>query len=399
MSTIPQPSLFKWNEIDAASDMDRLLLVLSSISLFDEDLMQRLEQRRAKGRNDYPIRPMWNAVVAGIVFQHPSAESLRRELGRNGELRQVCGFDPLGGVKAVPSKDAFSRFLSLLIEHKEAIKAIFHALVEELRAQLPDLGKKTSVDSKAIPSFGKPVRDEEKRENDDRRRDVDADWGTKTYKGVRKDGTTWEKVVSWFGYKVHLLVDSDHELPLAFEVTEASASDSPRLIPLVEDVQEHHREIHDRMTELAADKAYDAIENNTALYDHHGIKPVIDIRMTWKNEKQKTLFADRYDVFTYDESGRIYCSCPSEKRGADERRELAFVGFEKERETLKYRCPAAVFGFDCEGRAECEKLVSLAAEEFGITCLADVREEALFRKITAGRICRSAKLFSNGTSA
>ena len=104
------------------------------------------------------------------------------------------------------------------ISHKEMLTDIFHSLVDELKIELPDLGEKTAVDSKAIPSFGKPVRDEKKLDEPDRRRDTDADWGLKTYKGTRKDGTTWEKVTKWFGYKLHLLVDSVYELPLAFAV-------------------------------------------------------------------------------------------------------------------------------------------------------------------------------------
>lgn len=365
MATIPQPSLFSWKEIDAASDLDRLVLVLAALALFDEELVRILERRRGKGRDDYPVRPMWNAVIAGIVFQHPSIESLRRELGRNGELRQLCGFDPLLGAAAVPSKDAFSRFLELLIEHRALIVELFHRLVDELKTKLPDLGEKTAADSKAIPSFGRPVRDEEKRAEEDRRRDTDADWGTKTYRGTRKDGTAWEKVTKWFGYKLHLLVDSVHELPLAFEVDVASSSDTTHLISLVEDVEEHHEQIHDDMDETAADKGYDSAENNTALHDDHGIKPVIDTRELWKTRQFETLFPERYDVFCYDESGKVYCSCPAERRGEDERRELAFVGFEAKRGTLKYRCPAAAFGFECAGRVECEKLSPVGVGEFG----------------------------------
>lgn len=365
MATIPQPSLFSWKEIDAASDLDRLVLVLAALALFDEELVRILERRRGKGRDDYPVRPMWNAVIAGIVFQHPSIESLRRELGRNGELRQLCGFDPLLGAAAVPSKDAFSRFLELLIEHRGLIVELFHRLVDELKTKLPDLGEKTAADSKAIPSFGRPVRDEEKRAEEDRRRDTDADWGTKTYRGTRKDGTAWEKVTKWFGYKLHLLVDSVYELPLAFEVDVASSSDTTHLISLVEDVEEHHEQIHDDMDETAADKGYDSAENNTALHDDHGIKPVIDTRELWKTKQFETLFPERYDVFCYDESGKVYCSCPAERRGEDERRELAFVGFEAKRGTLKYRCPAAAFGFECAGRAECEKLSPVGVGEFG----------------------------------
>jgi hypothetical protein len=49
---------------------------------------------RGKGRDDFAVRAMWNAVLAGIVFQHESIESLIRELSRNPSLLEACGFDP-----------------------------------------------------------------------------------------------------------------------------------------------------------------------------------------------------------------------------------------------------------------------------------------------------------------
>jgi hypothetical protein len=363
MATIPQPFLFSWKEIDEASDLDRLRLVLDALP--DEALVSFLEQRRGRGRDDYPIRPMWNAVIAGIVFQHPCAAALLRELRRNGELRQLCGFNPFGGAMSAPSDDAMERFLKLIVDYQEMLTDIFHRLIDELKKELPDLGAKTAVDSKAIPSFGNPVRDEEKLAESDGRRDTDADWGTKTYKGTRKDGTTWEKVTQWFGYKLHLLVDSVYELPLAFDVDVASSSDMKNLTPLVENLETHHKSIHHDNDELSADKGYDSAENNTALFDDHGIKPVIDKRALWKTKKFETLFPERYDVFCYDESGKVYCACPSIRKGEDELRELAFVGFERDRGTLKYRCPAAAFGFECSGRAECERLSPVGVGDFG----------------------------------
>jgi hypothetical protein len=363
MATIPQPALFNWSHVDASSDLDRLRLVLSALP--DEALMRELETARGKGRNEYPIRPTWNAVIAGIVFQHPSIASLLRELTRNGELRSCCGFDALRGAAAVPTDEAMSRFLELLLGRQAAVEAIFHTLVESLGEALPDLGFTLACDSKAISSFGRPVKDEEKKLESDRRRDVDADWGVKTYKGTRKDGTAWEKVVKWFGYKLHLVVDSAYELPLAFSLTRASTGDSPELLPLVEQLEERHAEVARRVAEMACDKAYDSAANNAALYDDHGIKPVIDNRKLWKDETRKVLCAARYDVFSYDESGRVFCTCPSSRRGEDETRELAFVGFEKDRDALKYRCPAAHYGSQCAGRAECEKLSPVGVGEMG----------------------------------
>ncbi len=34
--------------------------------------MKTLEDERKNGINDYPIRFLWNALIAGIIFQHPS---------------------------------------------------------------------------------------------------------------------------------------------------------------------------------------------------------------------------------------------------------------------------------------------------------------------------------------
>jgi len=107
------------------------------------------------------------------------------------------------GAAAVPSDDAFGRFLSVVMDEHEALVEIFHHLIEALRARLPGLGNKLAVDSKAIRSYGRPVRDEEKKQQDDRRRDVDANWGTKTYKGLRADGSLFADCVDPFIYDEH----------------------------------------------------------------------------------------------------------------------------------------------------------------------------------------------------
>ncbi|MFH1964455.1 MAG: transposase, partial [Acidobacteriota bacterium] len=118
MAIIHRRSLFSWKNLKTKSDLDRLRLVLESLP--DEALMVKLENQRGKGRDDYPVRAVWNSILAGIVFQHESIESLRRELSRNGELRDLCGFDPLGGGQTVPSSHACSRFLKRLIREQEA---------------------------------------------------------------------------------------------------------------------------------------------------------------------------------------------------------------------------------------------------------------------------------------
>jgi hypothetical protein len=102
--------------------------------------------------------------------------------------------------------------------------------------------------------------------------------------------------------------------------------------------------------EIAADKADDTLECNSQPFDDHGIRPVIDIRDLWKQDKTRPLIPDRVDSFIHDEKGNVSCVCPT----TGETRKLSFCGFEKDRGTLEYRCPATAQGFVCRGRAECE---------------------------------------------
>jgi len=287
MAIIPQQNLFSWEEIEELGDLERLKLVLEYLP--DEELMRHMEKERGGGRDDYPVRAVWNSVLAGVVFGHTSIESLRRELKRNGQLRKLCGFNPLKGVAGVPPAWVYSRFLRSLMRHMGLIEAMFDSLVERLRELLPGFGRSLAVDGKEIHTHARPHKKEPKKA--DGRRDVDADYGMKRYEGEREDGTLWQKVKSWFGYKLHLVVDADWELPVAFEVTRASASEVPEAHRLVE-------------------------SSTNVLYDY---------------------------------KGTVFCHCPS----TDERYEMAFGGFEKDRHSLKYRCPARHYGLECKGASEC----------------------------------------------
>ena len=93
MTTGRTKLLFSWEDVDSLPDLRRLRLVLDHLP--DEPVIEALRARRGRGRDDYPVDAMWRALVAGVVFQHPSMESLLRELGRNPGLLSVCGFDPL----------------------------------------------------------------------------------------------------------------------------------------------------------------------------------------------------------------------------------------------------------------------------------------------------------------
>ena len=154
MAIIQELRLFSWkdfhNDLQNLGDLERFKLVIETMP--DQKLIQILRTLRTNGRNDHPIEAMWNSIMAGIVFEHVSIESLRRELRRNAQFREMCGFNPLAGVNAVPSKSAYSRFLSGLLNLESHVRKMFDTLVEELMIMFPKFGINLAGDGKAIHS-------------------------------------------------------------------------------------------------------------------------------------------------------------------------------------------------------------------------------------------------------
>jgi len=339
MAIIQQTNIFSWKEISKLGDLKRLQLIINNFP--DEKLMKLLEIKRKKGRNDYPIRPIWNSILAAIVYEHISIESLRRELLRNAQLREICGFNLFKGEKAIPPSSVYSNFLKTLIKHQKEIDNIFNTLVKELQKELPDFGKILAGDGKAIHSYGK----ESKKKKRDGRRDVDGNIGIKTYSGINKDGTLWKKVKSWFGYKLHLISDAKYELPIAFEVTKASKAEGKVMKNMFSKMD---KSILEKCHYALFDRGYDGEKFIKELYDKYGIKPIIDIRNMWKDQDKTRVLLNTKNI-VYDYKGTISCYCPIK----GDMKEMTFKGFEEKRKSLKYICPAKAYGIQCMGYKKC----------------------------------------------
>ena len=124
-------------------------------------------------------------------------------------------------------------------------------------------------------------------------RNVGPDGGRKEYRD--QDGQA-VRVLEWFGYKLHLVCDSRHEVALAYKVTAASVSDNQPLESLVQEAKRNLPE--GRMKTLAYDKACDD-EGVQGMLARAGVRPVIQARtrllsrslcMTWRNEFWFVLF-------------------------------------------------------------------------------------------------------------
>jgi hypothetical protein len=352
VAIIAQKRLFGWQDIEGLGDLQRLKLVIDSLP--DEGLMVALEAQRGKrGRDDFPVRPMWNAVLAGAVFQHPTIESLRRELARNGQLRQLCGFWPRKNRPLVPNAWAFCRFLASVVKQEQLLKAMFARLVKDVAGVLPDYGQHLAIDGKALASYarGRSKAEEqptERRLEPDGRRDTDGEWGVHEQRGQREDGSAWEKITRWFGYTLNLIVDTRYELPVAFSVTKANSSEVVEAHRLLKQAQEDHPFLIERCESLAADRGYDDVKLIREVWESWQALAIVDIRNCWR-DGETTKLVEGAENIVYDYRGTISCVCP--RTGTQH--EMAYAGLERERGTLKYRCPASHYGIQCAGRDKC----------------------------------------------
>lgn len=390
-------SLFSWDNIDALSDLKRFELVIKYMP--DDKLIQALWQQRKNGRNDYPIEAMWHAVLAGIVFQHHSIESLIRELNRNPTLLSACGFNPLPAQKKpeakvitdsetgkkiiahpkpeepyykIPNRWNFSRFIQQLVkleEQQQLISEMVITLREKLMEALPDFGKHLGYDGKAIHSYSTGSKNEKTNQTSD----PGADWGKHKTQGVdKKTGKSWEKIKSWFGFNLHLIADSLYEIPVGFHLTPASYSEQKELPAMISELFEQTPELSNRCDDFCADRGLDCGGTKALLWDKYEIKPLIDTRLLWRAEKEepnydsdrpitRSLYPERCDTIIYNEKGRVRCVCPL----SGNIRDMTFQGFEKDRKALKYRCPAMANNLTCEGQKKCHHFGGINSTNYG----------------------------------
>lgn len=391
-----KPRLFGWEDVEARSDLERFYLVRDHLP--DGRLVEYLEVMRGRGRDDYPVLGMWNAVLAGVVFQHPSLESLLRELRRNPALLEACGFEVLpvqrkpalrvvkgedGTVRGereateevhwgVPEAWNMSRFLGNVIELEECLGLVSGMIVElreSLMEVLPDFGQHLGFDGKAIDSHSTGHVDRASGQTSD----PQADWGKHETRGVDgRTGKSWTKIKSWFGYGLHLIADTHYEIPVAMALTPASASEQVQLRALVKETFAETPELAERCRDFSADRGLDSAETKALLWDDFCIRPLIDTRELWREEKTqpdydpskpitRPLYPERADTIVYTEKGSMHCICPA----SGVQRDLAFQGFEADRDALKYRCPAAAYGLDCAGREACSRRGGVEPGDYG----------------------------------
>lgn len=330
--------LFAWSELEDSPSLQTIRAVLESLP--DEQLLDGLQRARGNGRNDYPVRVLWGVVVLCVLCRHVWLNDCLAELHRNPTLCRLLG---IGKVTDIPKPHNLSRFLDLLGQpaHLHALRAIFDALVTGLGAVVPELGKHTAGDTTALAA--KPKKSAAAVA-------LEVNEGLPQPTGGRKEYHDEEgkvvKVYEWFGYKLHLLVDTKHEVALAYHVSDTKFGDNEGVAALVEQATANLGER--RIETLAYDKAGDDKKVHEVLHEHQ-IKPVIQMRALWKEEKERVLRVGLPVV--YDEAGTV--SCYDTVSDPPVKKPMACIGYEKDRETIKYRCPAMHDGLPCPSLEKC----------------------------------------------
>jgi hypothetical protein len=150
---------------------------------------------------------------------------------------------------------------------------------------------------------------------------------------------------------------------------------------MIVELFDQHPELAHRCEDFSADRGLDCAQTKAVLWDDYQIRQLIDTREMWREEKQlpdydpslpitRPLYPDRADTIVYTEKGTVHCICPQEGT----QRDMAFQGFEAERDCLKYRCPAAAYGLDCQGQAQCHAAGQVNPSDYGRIVRIDITE-------------------------
>jgi len=330
--------LFAWGRLADSPDLVGLKFLLKLLP--DAPLLAALRQHRGKGRNDFPVAVLWRVHVTRYLLRHVTLESCLAELGRNPGLRKVVGIDERRGARGVPAAWNMSRFLEALGRpaHLAVMQQMFQGLAARLGREVVDLGQHLAGDSAALSARG----------------DADPasaalpqpDGARKEYKD---DAGKVTKVYEWFGYKFHLLVDVQHEVVVAYQVTPATTHDAEMIPLLLAQAQGVLPE--GRIADLAYDKAADDEKTHQRLHKEQ-IKPLIQNRALWKEEPERMLPQHGAESnVVCDEAGTLYCY--DRVAAVPVKHKMGFAGYEKNRGTLKYRCPARHEGWPCPSDKKC----------------------------------------------
>ena len=222
-----------------------------------QEFINEIIHKRRNSRPGYPAGAMVRLICLKYLLNERYNVQLLERLRASPALLTICGLESL------PSESTMSRFFWLISDLVELIEGALPSMVSLVREMRPDVGKVGSIDSTDVAAYANPNRNPVI--------DEGARWGVRTAKNRSKA----REVEPFFGYKVHLLADAVHDVPLSYVLLPANENDSPILPHVVSKAQQTYDWLKPEF--LVADRGYDS-QGNHEFLQKRGITPIIHIR-------------------------------------------------------------------------------------------------------------------------
>jgi hypothetical protein len=266
-------------------------------SLVDREFRSYLHGTARRVTAGYLMESLWRAYLLSFILNVDCTNDLIRNLEENPSFAEICCFNM---DKPLPSRWTFDRLITRLACHPEMIENLLEKTVNQLQQKLPEFGITVAVDSTPVRSHSNPGK---------------KVWSDSEAGFIVKEGIPHK--IWKFGYKLHLLVDTAWELPIACEVTLAKESDVTNLIPLISKAKKKFNWF--RPWHVVADKGYDAGYNYKAIHDAGSI-PIIKMKDKSKSQDER---------YTLDDTGIPHCQIGMP---------LLLLGHDRKK-GMKYICP------------------------------------------------------------
>ena len=236
-------------------------------SIPDNNLIAAL--KAPTGRPGYTVEVLWKTYIAMVVLGLPTFASLVRALQNNPMLAVACGITSPEGI---PTKFAYSRFVRKLSEPRYVVmvKNIMRSLTRSLYDTLPDFGKSVAIDSTDLKAWSngakKPVADPH------------ASWAVKL--------DTSGKKKFYYGYKLHLLADTQYELPVAASLSTGSTHDVRVASRVLSEARFTYSRFHPEY--IIGDAGYSSDKLRSLIKRQYRAEPIIKVNPKHK----KALFTE-----------------------------------------------------------------------------------------------------------
>jgi len=297
-----QTTLFSLEELQEMELKNRLTLLFSSLNL--TPYANKLKSTSPQGAPGHDREAILRALLASPLEGIDKFTDLSTRLKEDIRFRYCCGFGISDNTPSVPT---LSRVFAELTE-KGLLEQLFYDLVDACYQEEIIDGTTIALDSTTIDAY-------EKKQPKSKQSSTNANWGAKF--------DSFKNKITWFGYKLHLAVDAESELPTALKVTPASVYDGDMGPELVKNIAKQGH--IDKVDYITADGGYDQYKNYE-IADHYNASAIIPLNL--RNEKQPPA--------GITSNGTPCCSMGYE---------MTYWGYEKN--YLKFRCPHATGKVDC----------------------------------------------------